>query len=445
MNVFVIADDGTKLMPTNSVKARKLLKNNKAIIYKYNPFTIQLLYPTTHDTQDIELTVDAGYLHIGLSVKSEKYEYVSHQYDLLLDEVEKHNNQRKYRRTRRNKLRYRKARWNNRRKAKGWFAPSIRHKIENHVNLIKKFIEVAPINNIYIECGQFDIQLMKAIIEGKPLPEGVDYQRGEQYQYDTLKEAVFSRDGYKCKICGKTSWKDGISLHRHHIGFWQNDRTNRMSNLLTVGSCCHTSKNHQPGGKLYGLERKVPNMASAAFMNAVKFEIYKQVSELGIQTHITYSSVTKRVRKTRNIGKTHTDDAFCIGKFHPKHRSKSEHYKKRRRNRRVLSQFYDAKYIDSRDGKTKSGSELFNGRTNRNHNRDTENLHKYRSRKVSKGRVSTRKQRYSIQAGDVILYNRKQYICRGMQNNGAYALIDKPVSIKKVKLLKYAGGWSKVS
>ena len=221
MNVFVIADDGTKLMPTNSVKARKLLKNNKAIIYKYHPFTIKLLYPTTHDIQDIELTVDAGYLHIGMSVKSEKHEYASRQYDLLLDEVEKHNDQRKYRRTRRNRLRYRKARWNNRHKAKGWFAPSIRHKIENHINLIKKYIEVAPIKNIFVECGQFDIQLMKALIEGKLVPEGADYQRGEQYGYDTLREALFSRDGYKCQICNKTPWKDGISLHRHHIGFWQ--------------------------------------------------------------------------------------------------------------------------------------------------------------------------------------------------------------------------------
>lgn len=106
-----------------------------------------------------------------------------------------------------------------------------------------------------------------------------------------------------------------------------------------------------------------------------------------------------------------------------------------------MSQFYDAKYIDTRDNKVKSGKELFNGRINCNHKRDTENLHKYRGKKVSKGRVSTRKQHYSIQAGDTVLYNGKQHICRGLSTYGKYAVLDKPVNIKKVKLLKYASGW----
>ena len=46
MRVFVFNMRGEPLMPCTQRKARVLLKENKAIIYKYNPFTIQLTYTT---------------------------------------------------------------------------------------------------------------------------------------------------------------------------------------------------------------------------------------------------------------------------------------------------------------------------------------------------------------------------------------------------------------
>ena len=70
-------------MPTHKLgKVRRLIKEGKAKIVKHNPFTIQLLYATSAYVQPIELDMDAGYQHIGLSIKSEKREYVSEQYDL---------------------------------------------------------------------------------------------------------------------------------------------------------------------------------------------------------------------------------------------------------------------------------------------------------------------------------------------------------------------------
>ena len=41
-DVFVIADNGTRLMPTSRYRARKLLNAGQAVIYKYQPFTIRL-------------------------------------------------------------------------------------------------------------------------------------------------------------------------------------------------------------------------------------------------------------------------------------------------------------------------------------------------------------------------------------------------------------------
>lgn len=113
--VFVLSSTNKKLMPTNEYRARKLLKSGKAIIYKHHPFTIKLTVREDGYVQPIEYCCDTGYQHIGISIKSHKHEYVNEERILLKDETERHNDCRKYRRARRNRLRYRKARWNNRR------------------------------------------------------------------------------------------------------------------------------------------------------------------------------------------------------------------------------------------------------------------------------------------------------------------------------------------
>lgn len=68
----------------------------------------------------------------------------------------------------------------------------------------------------------------------------------------------------------------------------------------------------------------------------------------------------------------------------------------------MLDSFYDAVYIDSRTNKRATGKELFNGRTNRDHTRDTENLHKYRSRKISKGRIQHKRKVVKLNVGDIV-------------------------------------------
>ena len=139
---------------------------------------------------------------------------------------------------------------------------------------------------------------------------------------------------------------------------------------------------------------------------------------LTAEVKITYGSMTKFKRKELGIEKSHVNDAYVMGEFHPKHRCETKVYQKIRRNNRCLSKFYDAKYIDSRDGSIKTGKELFSGRTTRNHNLDTENLHQYREEKVSKGRTTIRKQRYPYRPKDIVLYDGKKYMVNGTNNKG---------------------------
>ncbi len=197
--VFVVSKTGIRLMPTTEYRARKLLKKGCATIFKHRPFTIQLAKRETGETQPIEYKCDTGYQNIGISICSERHEYVHEERILLKDETERHNDQRKYRSARRNrKTRYRKPRFDNRKGkiTKDGFAPSIRNKRDVHVALFKTYDEVMPITNAVFEMGQFDTQVLKAIEEGKPLPKGTDYQHGDRYGFATLREAVFTRDNY---------------------------------------------------------------------------------------------------------------------------------------------------------------------------------------------------------------------------------------------------------
>ena len=445
MTVFVINANDERMMPTARVgHVRHLLKDGKAKIINRHPFTIKLTYKTTNYTQPIELCIDTGYSHIGVSVKSEKREYLARQYDLLSDEKQRHDNQRKYRRTRRNRLRYRKKRFNNRAIPKGWLAPSLKHKAECHIDLIKRIYNNCPISNIYLELGQFDTQLLEALNMGKE----VDHQHGERYGIATLREAVFQRDNYICLFCGK-GLKDGVILHAHHVYFWKGRHGNRLSELATCCYKCHTPSNHKPGGKLYGYDKKMKQYTGAAFMNSVKWYIYNQVKAFASSSvHITYGAATKVARSDLKLDKSHINDAYSMGKFHPSLRAPEEYFKKRRRNNRCLEKFYDAKYIDLRDGNIKAGKDLGCERTNRRELRNSpKSLRQYHSTKVSKGRRSIRKQRYIIQPGDVVLYNNYKYLAKGCQNNGTYVVLSglsKPVSLKKCKLLFHCSGWQPV-
>ena len=57
-------------MPCSQRKARLLLKEGKAKIIGYKPFTIQLLQATGETTQEVHLGVDTGAKYIGIAAKS---------------------------------------------------------------------------------------------------------------------------------------------------------------------------------------------------------------------------------------------------------------------------------------------------------------------------------------------------------------------------------------
>ena len=265
-------------MPTeNYGKVRHLLKDGRAVIAKRNPFTIQLTYETSTYTQSIEMCVGTGYEHIGVSIKTKAKEVVSQQYDLLTNERSRHDDCRAYRQTRRNHLRYRAARFNNRVSSKkpGWIAPSLDNKVERHLDIISRYLSVMPVTDVFIKAATYDTQLLAALEAGEPVPQGKDYQHGPQYGFDTLREAVFERDHYTCVYC-KRGLKDGAILHIHHAYYWKGLHGNSMRELATCCEKCNTPANHKEGGKLWGFDKPLRKYTGEAFMNSVRWILYQR-------------------------------------------------------------------------------------------------------------------------------------------------------------------------
>ena len=119
-------------------------------------------------------------------------------------------------------------------------------------------------------------------------------------------------------------------------------------------------------------------------------------------------------------------------------------FKQVRRNNRSLEKFYDAKYMDKRDGVVKTGKDLCSGRRVRNRNLNTENLRLHRGHKVSKGRRVIKTQRYGYQTKDLVKYNNSIYQVVGIQNKGVYIKLkglDKPVKTILIEPYRYMKGF----
>ena len=162
MLVYVLNQNGKPLMPCKSVKARILLKQKKAKVIRREPFVIQLIYGSSGYKQPVTLGVDAGAKHIGLSATTKRKELYSSDVELRTDIVDLISTRRELRRGRRSrKTRYRKARFDNRKKPEGWLAPSIQNRINAHLSVIEKVCRIMPVTKIIVETASFDIQKIK--------------------------------------------------------------------------------------------------------------------------------------------------------------------------------------------------------------------------------------------------------------------------------------------
>lgn len=390
--VYVLNMQNNPLMPTTPKKARKLLKEGKAKVIHRMPFTIQLLYATGESKQDITLGIDPGYSYLGFSAITDNEELISGEM-LLRNNIKKLIEQKSnYRRTRRNRLWYREPRFNNRSIPKGWFAPSIQHKLDSHIKLIDRIKCILPITKVIVEVATFDTQKMQ-----NPEISNMEYQQGELLGYE-IREYLLEKWQHKCAYCGKIN----IPLEIEHIVPKSRGGSNRISNLTIACHKCNQTKSNRTayefGHPNIQVKAKKP-LKSAAFMNIVK----KRLVEI-LNCDITYGYITKHDRIKLDIPKTHNNDAYVIANGSTQIRSNTYNVTQTRRNNRSIQ-------------------------TNR------------------KGyKPSIRNQRYNLQPKDLVKHNKLLCRVKGIFNYGKWVRLVNSTgiiinsNIKKVELITYGKG-----
>lgn len=312
--VYVLSMEGKPLMPTKRYRhVRRMLRDGRARVIRRTPFTVQLMYKGKTCTQPVSLGVDAGSKHIGISATTEKSVLYEADVELRNDIVELLSTRRQYRRTRRSrKTRYRKPRFLNRTKSKnkGWLAPSVEQKIQTHLTAIRRVCKILPVSKIIIETASFDAQLLKAQENGTPLPEGKDYQNGEQLGFWNTREYFLFRDGHTCRCCKGKSKNPVLEVHHIQSRKIGGDSPN---NLVTLCRTCHEGY-HKGMVKLPDDIKRGNRYNDAAFMGIMRWIVYKQLrEEYGMDmVSMTFGYITKNTRIQKRLPKEHHIDARCI-------------------------------------------------------------------------------------------------------------------------------------
>ena len=305
MVVFVKNKHGEALMPCSERKARLLLRDKKAKIIDYKPFTIQLVYGSYGYKQPMTVGIDLGAKHVGFAITRGENVLEKGEIELRQDVKGNLETKRIYRRSRRNrKTRYRKARFLNRTKSKkkGWLPPSIESRIQNTFRWIDKLVSLVPNATLSIEVGKFDVQKMM-----NPDIKGTEYQQGQTFGYHEVRYFVLARDNYTCQVCKKK----GKILNTHHVIYRSHGGTDRADNLITVCTDCHTHENHQKGKILWKWMqegKKTKQYKEPPFMNTLRKRTFERYPD----ATITYGSATTPKRKELGLEKSHYNDAIAV-------------------------------------------------------------------------------------------------------------------------------------
>ncbi len=318
--VFVLDTNFRQLNPIHPGRARMLLSSEKAAIYRRYPFTIVLSAAVEAPIEPLRVKIDPGSKTTGIAVMNDatgevvfaaEVSHRGHKIKAALDD------RRAIRRSRRGrKTRYRPARWQNRRRSKGWLPPSLRSRIANVITWIQRLMRICHITNISQELVKFDTQLME-----NPDISGVEYQQGTLQGYET-REYLLEKWNRQCAYCGKHD----VPLQIEHIRPRANGGTDHVSNLCLACEKCNIAKGTQDINvflkkkpevlKRILSQAKAP-LKDAAAVNTTRWGLYEKLKATGLPVECGSGGLTKYNRTMRELPKAHWIDAANVGKSTP--------------------------------------------------------------------------------------------------------------------------------
>lgn len=241
MKVFVIDSDGKPCLPCTPRQARQLLDQKRASVKQVVPFTIQLSRKIDNPVGSFEVGVDDGAKHVGIAVKNtHTNEIVFHaQLDHRQDVSGKVEQRRELRHARRQRLRCRPPRFNNRIRSK--IAPSIRQRkdailrvvkdLGKRLNLVKVKVEEVAFNHAAHNYGKFFslVEIGKKYLREQIVKLGLTYEATAGYitKQSRLKLGLSKRHSHDACAIVESADKVGLEyfIKPRRTKVWENNPT----------------------------------------------------------------------------------------------------------------------------------------------------------------------------------------------------------------------------
>ena len=321
MKVFVLDKRKKPLMPCHPARARELLRKGRAVVHRIAPFTIRLKDRIGGETQPVRVKIDPGSKTTGLAVvREEETDGETTAHVLFQAEIhhrgaqikKKLDQRRAFRRRRRGHLRYRKPRFDNRRRPEGWLPPSLRHRVETTLSWVERLRRLVPVSGLSQELVRFDMQKI-----ANPEIAGVEYQQGTLAGYE-VREYLLEKWGRTCAYCGAGN----VPLEIDHIHPRSQGGSDRVSNLTLACRTCNQKKGNRPIGEFLSakpdllkkvLSRAQAPLKDAAAVNATRWSLFQALKSTGLPVETGSGGRTKWNRTRLGLPKTHSLDAACVG------------------------------------------------------------------------------------------------------------------------------------
>jgi 5-methylcytosine-specific restriction endonuclease McrA len=310
--VLVLDINKQPLMPCHPARARQLLREGKAVVYRRAPFTIILRERAGGETQPVELKLDPGSKTTGIAMvvtgqRGRRVVWAAelhHRGERIRKALADRRAVRRSRRQR--KTRYRKPRFLNRTRKAGWLPPSLESRVANVETWVARLRCWCPITSLALELVRFDTQALQ-----QPEITGVQYQQGTLHGYE-VREYLLEKWQRRCAYCGAQD----VPLQIEHIVPKTRGGSDRVSNLTLACDSCNQKKGSQTAaefGHPHIQAQARQSLKDAAAVNATRWRLYERLKATGLPIACSSGGRTKFNRTQQDYPKAHWIDAACVG------------------------------------------------------------------------------------------------------------------------------------
>lgn len=317
--VLVLDTQRAPLMPCHPARARELLRDGKAAVFRRFPFTIILKDRAGGVVQDACLKLNPGSKTTGLALVARFARRgstvvwageLAHRGVAIRKALEQRRGHRRFRRV---KLRYRAPRLLNRTRPAGWLAPSLQHRVDTTLAWVARLRRWAPVMGISTMLHRFDTQRLQ-----NPEIGGIEYQQGELQGYE-VREYLLEKWGRKCAYCDA----EHAPLTIDHIHPKSRGGSDRVSNLTLACFPCNQRKGNRDVAEFLAhdpkrlarieAQRKAP-LRDAAAISSTRWALWQRLKDMGFDVEVGSGGRTKWNRSQQRYPKAHWIDAACVGK-----------------------------------------------------------------------------------------------------------------------------------